>query len=147
MHWMRFYRTSARQVSRQRIATRLILLAWIADSAFPQDTTLRTRSNLVLIPVLLKDKQDGIVYGLQAKDFVVEDDGVEQKIRLDEAPEGQPVSLVLAIQTGRRASYEFPRMQGLKTMLDPLFELGTTRMAVVEFDSRIDLVRNFSTDQ
>jgi hypothetical protein len=32
---------------------------------------------------------------------------------MDEAPEGQPISLVIAIQRGRRASYEFPRLQGL----------------------------------
>jgi len=86
------------------------------------------------------------VYGLQAKDFVVEDDGAAQEVRLDEAPEGQPISLVVAIQRGRRANYEFPRIQGLKSMLDPLFSLGTARVAVVEFDSRVDLTRNFTRD-
>jgi VWFA-related protein len=86
------------------------------------------------------------VYGLGAKDFIVEDDGVEQPVRLDEAPEGQPISLVVAIQRGRRASAEFPRMQGLKSMLDPLFTLGTARVAVVEFDSHVDLTRNFTRD-
>jgi len=86
------------------------------------------------------------VYGLQAKDFVVEDDGAAQEVRLDEAPEGQPISLVVAIQRGRRANYEFPRIQGLKSMLDPLFSLGTARVAVVEFDSQVDLTRNFTRD-
>ena len=70
----------------------------------------------------------------------------EQPVRLDDAPEGQPISLVVAIQRGRRASYEFPRMQGLKSMLDPLFSLGTARVAVVEFDSQVDLIRNFTND-
>ena len=102
---------------------------------------------MVLIPTLVKDPQGGIVYGLQAKDFVVEDDGVEQPVRLDEAPEGQPISLVVAIQRGRRAYYEFPRMQGLKSMLDPLFALGTARVAVVEFDSQVELTRNFTKDE
>jgi hypothetical protein len=76
----------------------------------------------------------------------VEDDGVEQAARLDEAPEGQPVSLVVAIQRGRRAPYEFPRMLGLKSMLDPLFSLGTARVALVEFDSQVDLTRDFTKD-
>jgi hypothetical protein len=74
----------------------------------------------------------------------VEDDGVEQSTRLDEAPEGQPISLVVAIQRGRRAAYEFPRMQSLKSMLDPLFALGTARVAVVEFDSQVEITRNFT---
>lgn len=115
--------------------------------ATAQETTLRSQSNLVLVPALVKDAQGGIVYGLEAKDFIIEDDGVEQAARLDEAPEGQPVSLVLAIQKGRRAAYEFPRMQGLKTMLDPLFAIGTARVAVVEFDSHVELTRDFSSDE
>ena len=100
----------------------------------------------MLIPALVKDQSGGIVYGLAAKDFIVEDDGAEQAVRLDEAPEGRPVSLVVAIQRGRRAYAEFPRIQGLKSMLDPLFELGTARVAVVEFDSQVDLTRNFTKD-
>jgi len=38
-------------------------------------------------------------------------------------------------------------MQGLKTMLDPLFSQGTARVALVEFDSRVQLARIFSTDE
>jgi len=125
----------------------VVLSIFSGDSALSQETTLRTRSNLVLVPTLVKDPQGAILYGLQAGDFVVEDDGVEQPIRLDEAPEGQPMSLVVAIQRGRRASYEFPRMQGLRTMLSPLFELGNSRVALVEFDSSVELTRNFTRDE
>jgi VWFA-related protein len=117
------------------------------SSAVSQEPTLRSQSNIVLIPALVKDKQGEIVYGLQAKDFTVEDDGVEQTLRLDEAPEGQPISLVVAIQRGRRANYEFARMKGLQTMLDPLFAMGTARVAIVEFDGQVDLARNFTTDE
>ncbi len=112
-----------------------------------QDITVRSQSNLVLIPALVKDQHGEIVYGLQADDFIVEDDGVPQAVHLDETPEGQPVSLVVAIQRGRRANYEFQRMLGLKTMLDPLFATGTSRVAIVEFDSKVDLTRNFTRDE
>jgi VWFA-related protein len=115
--------------------------------ATAQETTLRSQSNLVLVPALVKDARGEIVYGLQAKDFLIEDDGVEQAIRLDETPDVQPISLVLAIQKGRRASYELPRMQGLKSMLDPLFAMATAQVAVVEFDSQVNLSRNFSNDE
>jgi len=144
MRWMKSCGTIARRADLRRFA---LLLAVSAVFTNAQDTTLRSRSNLVLIPALVKDQQGGIVYGLQAKDFLVEDNGVEQPVRLDDAPESQPISLVLAIQTGRRASYEFARMQGLKTMLGPLLALGTTRVAIVEFGSHAQLTRNFSTDE
>lgn len=147
MRWMKSSQRAAKQDKLQRAAVCFTLLACLAVSAFAQETTLRSQSTLVLLPTLVKDSQGGIVYGLQAKDFVVEDNGVEQPARLDEAPEAQPISLVLAIQKGRRASSEFPRMQGLKSMLDPLFELGTARIAIVEFDSEVELTRNFSNTE
>jgi VWFA-related protein len=141
---MRSSKTTARQASLPRVALLLVLVGVLAGA---QETTLRSRSNLVLVPTLVKDQQGGIVYGLEAKDFLVEDNGVEQTVELDEAPEGQPVSLVLAIQTGRRANYEFPRIEGLKTMLEPLFAMGTARVAIVEFDRKVRLARNFSSDE
>lgn len=144
---MKCCKRTARQDSLLRIATSLALLTLLATTAVSQETTLHSQSNVVLVPALVKDQQGGVVYGLHAEDFIVEDDGVEQAVRLDEAPEGQPVSLVVAIQRGRRAFYEFPRIQGLRSMLDPLFSLGTARVALVEFDSHVDLVRNFTGDQ
>ncbi len=144
---MKCWAKTARLVSLRRSGIfALFVLVLLGGIAFSQETTLRSQSNVVLIPALVKDPQGGIVYGLQAKNFLVEDDGVEQPARLDEATEGQPISLVVAIQRGGRASYEFPRMQGLKSMLDPLFALGTARVAVVEFDSQVEITRNFTRD-
>ncbi len=153
---MKYWAKTARRDSLRGAATFFLVPALLIFSlpgfslpagATPQETTLRSESNIVLVPALVKDAQGGIVYGLQAKDFLVEDDGVEQPARLDEAPEGQPISLVVTIQKGRRAYAEFPRMQGLKSMLDPLFALGTARVAVVEFGSQVELTRNFTPDQ
>ena len=152
MRWMKFWARSARRDSLRDtgisllVVLNLLVLILLGGIARPQETTLRSQSNVVLIPALVKDRQGGIVYGLQVSDFIVEDDGIEQAARLDEAPEGQPISLVVAIQRGRRAAYEFPRMQGLKSMLDPLFARGTARVALVEFDSQVEITRNFTQD-
>lgn len=143
---MKFCRMIARWDS-PRAGVWFFLCVSLLAAASAQETTLRTRSNLVLVPTLIKDAAGAVVYGLHSDDFVVEDNGVEQAVRLDEAPEGQPVSLVVAIQRGRRASYEFPRMQGLRTMLSPLFDMGTSRIAIVEFDSQVELIRNFTNHQ
>lgn len=148
MRWMKCSTTTAKRASLGRASLAVLCLLFSAALfTSSQETTLRSRSNLVLVPALVKDSQGGVVYGLEAKDFVVEDNGVEQTVNLDEAPEGQPVSLVVAVQTGRRANYEFPRLAGLKTMLEPLFAMGTTRVAVVEFDSHIHVIRTFSKDE
>ena len=112
-----------------------------------EEPTFRTQSNVVLVPALVRDKAGEVVYGLQAKDFIVEDDGVAQAVHLDEAAESEPVSLVIAVQCGRRADYELPRMQGLASMLQPLMAQPETKVAIVAFDSRVHAVENFTGDQ
>jgi len=144
---MRSCRISAKRDSLPRGTLFFLFLALFSATACPQETTLRSQTNLVLLPTLVKDSQGRVIYGLEAKGFIVEDDGVEQSARLDDTAEGQPISLVLAIETGRRASYEFPRVQGLKTMLDPIFAMGTARVAIVKFDSQVNLTRDFSVDE
>jgi hypothetical protein len=52
---------------------------------------------------------------------------------------------VIAIQRGRRANYEFPRIRGLSAMLDPMVEAGLGRVAIVEFDSQAELIQDFSS--
>ena len=144
---MKFSRITAKRCNLRQLLLAVTAFALLVSAASSQETTIRSQSTLVLVPTLVKDVQGGVVYGLQSKDFIVEDDGVEQPTRLDETPEAQPISLVLVIQTGRRASYEFPRMRGLKSMLNPLFASGTARVAVVEFDSQIALTGNFSSNE
>ncbi len=134
----------ARLAELRRFGLHLLLPALLIGGAASQETTLHTQSNVVLIPTLVKNQQGEIVYGLQAKDFVIEDDGVEQPLQLDEAPESQPISLVIAIQCGRRASYEFPRIQGLNSMLEPIVSQGHAKVAVVEFDSQVQGIHDFT---
>jgi VWFA-related protein len=124
----------------------LLLLVLPLGSSLPQETTFHSQSNVVVIPALVKSAKGEVVYGLGAKDFVVEDDGVEQAVRLDAAAEGSAVSLVVAIQRGRRANYEFPRIRGLSALLDPMVEAGLGRVAIVEFDSQVQLVQDFSSN-
>ena len=122
----------------------MFLLTLLPGGAVSQETTLHSQSNVVIIPALVKSAQGEVVYGLGAKDFVVEDDGVEQAVHLDEVAEGQPVSMVIAIQRGRRADYEFPRMRGLSAMLDPLVGDGRGSVAIVEFDSAVETAQDFT---
>jgi VWFA-related protein len=154
MRWKKCCATVARRGNLQRafvpavfVFVFALLIILFTGSAATQETTLHTQTNIVLIPALVKDQHGGIVYGLEAKDFIIEDDGIAQPVRLDETPEGQPISLVVAIQRGRSAYHEFPRMQGLKSMLDPLFGMGTARVALVEFDSEVDLTQSFTSDE
>ncbi len=114
----------------------------------PEETppVISTRSNLVPVPTLVKDDKGNVVYGLRAEDFEIEDDGVAQTIRLDETPDAEPVSLIIAIQVGRRANREFSRIRGLAAMLDPVLTAPSTEAAVLLFDKELNLVQDFTSD-
>jgi VWFA-related protein len=118
-----------------------IVLGTIALSQQPP--TFTARRNLVPVPTLVKDAEGNAVYGLGAKDFVVEDDGVEQAIHLDEAPDAPILSLVIAVETGRRAFREFGRMAGLAAMLDPLLSRRGNEAALLLFDSKVTVAEDF----
>jgi VWFA-related protein len=106
--------------------------------------SLRTQSNVVFVPTLVKDKVGKLVFGLQTKDFIIEDDGVEQKVGMDEAEPQEAVSLVIAIQSGRSALFEFQRMKGLSAMLDQIVSQPQVQTAIVVFDSNVELAQDFS---
>ena len=110
-----------------------------------QVSTLRTRTNLVLVPTLVETKAGEPVFNLTAKDFVVTDNGVEQKIQLDTETYAQPISIVVLLQVGRSAVREFDKYQGLPTMVDALAGDTVHRVAVVEFDSRPRMLQDFTS--
>jgi VWFA-related protein len=121
------------------------LMLWAANG-LAQEPVIRTQTTVVLAPALVKDSKGKLVYGLHAADFIIEDDGVEQTVQLDEVVDTQPVSLVIAIQTGGSAAGEFARMRGLGNMLDPVIAQGQTEVAIVEFASKVHLLRDFTKD-
>jgi len=88
-----------------------LLLFLAAGVAYAQEPTFQSQSSVVIVPALVRDVTGHAIYGLQAADFVIEDDGVEQAVQLDEPAKAEPLSLLVAIQTGRRAWREFGRVQ------------------------------------
>jgi VWFA-related protein len=111
-----------------------------------QEPTFSSQSNLVLVPTMVRDGKGNIVYGLHAQDFIIEDDGISQEVHLDESAEAAPVSLVIAVQSGRRAWREFTRMRGLASMLDPVLSDKSNQAALLLFDSKLKLVRDFTNN-
>jgi hypothetical protein len=81
----------------------LMILLALGPATARQEPTFSSQTNLVLVPTMVRDGKGDIVYGLHAQDFSIEDDGVQQAVHLDEAAEAVPDSLVIAVQTGRRA--------------------------------------------
>jgi VWFA-related protein len=121
------------------------LLVSPAQEKNPQNVpTLRTQSNEVFVPTLVKDKTGRPFFGLQARDFIIEDDGEEQQVSMDEAEPQESVSLLIAIQSGRSALKEFQRMKGISAMLDQIVSQPQVQTAIVTFDSQVNLLQDFT---
>jgi VWFA-related protein len=123
------------------LVTLLLFLGPVSGQSGP---TFSSQGNLVPVPTLVTDAKGNAVYGLRAQDFIIEDDSVEQPVHMDEAKEAEPISLVIAVQCGRRASREFGRMAGLAAMLDPVLNGQGNDAALLTFDSELHLVRDFT---
>jgi VWFA-related protein len=125
----------------------LAIILFMSGSFAEQNDSFRSQANVVLMPTLVEDTEGHVVYGLTQNDFVILDDAAEQAVHLDDSPESDPVSVVVAIQTGLRAKREFPRMRGIGPMLSPVFSQAGSRVALVEFDSQVTLVEDFRDNE
>jgi hypothetical protein len=65
-----------------------------------QSPTLTSHSTLVPVPALVRDKGDELVLSLSVNDFVLTDDGVPQKLHLEQDTAGEPLALVVDIEGG-----------------------------------------------
>jgi VWFA-related protein len=128
-----------------RFSSWLVMLLLLSGAASgQQEPSFSSQGNLVPVPTLVRDAAGNAVYGLRAQDFIIEDDGIEQAVHLDEAAEAEPISLVIAVQCGRRAEREFGRMGGLAAMLDPILSGRQNEAALLIFDSKLNLVHDFT---
>jgi VWFA-related protein len=113
-------------------------------SASDQSPTLRVTSNEVLVPTLVEKHDGDVVYGLRAGDFVLEDNGVAQKIRVQEEMDSAPVALVVAVEEGGVSALEFDKLAKLGPLLDLFLADGRSEAALIGFDSRPHLIKDFT---
>ena len=111
-----------------------------------QPFTLSSRSTLVLVPALVRTHSGELVYTLTANDFTLTDNGVEQKLSLEEDSGGQPLALVIAIQTGGAGARQFDTYRNLGTMVEAIVGDVPHKIAVVTFDSEPALLQAFTPD-
>ena len=113
-------------------------------SSHPDAPTIRVTTQEVLVPTLVEKPHGGIVYGLKPDDFVLEDNGVPQKIRVQEEMDTAPVALVVAVEEGGVSALEFDKVAKLGPLLDMFLSDGRSQAALVGFDSKPHLIRDYS---
>ena len=104
-------------------------------------TTLSARSTLVLVPTTVRTKAGEPVFTLEAKDFVLTDDGVPQKVRLEEDSGALPLALVVVVEAGADGARKLDEYGGLGTMIEAIAGPVPHKVALVGFDSEPALVQ------
>ena len=110
------------------------------------DVSFRTSVTNIIAPVLVTDRQGGIVDGIQPAQFHLFDNQKEQNIQVDVAFE--PLSVVVAIEASTRVDSILAQVKHLGTLMGPVMlgGQGQSEAAVVAFDSRIRLMQDFTSD-
>jgi VWFA-related protein len=121
-------------------------LAPTADSPAPPISTLTARSTLVLVPALVRNKARQLVFTLKADDFVLTDDGVPQKLTLEQDTGGEPLALTVVLEGGGAGADELDKYRALTSMLGAVVGGVPHKIAVVGFDSSPVLVQDFTPD-
>jgi VWFA-related protein len=106
--------------------------------------SLRVTTTEVLVPTLVEKRGGGILYGLKPTDFVLEDNGVAQKIRVQEEMDTAPVALVVAVELGGASVLEFDKLAKMGPLLDVFLSDPRSQAALVGFDSVPHLIEDYT---
>lgn len=130
------------------IAAIALLCASVAVAQAPATPAaqLRTQTTVVLVPALVRTGDGKPVFTLTTDDFRITDDGVEQKLTLDEDTGGEPLALVIAVETGGAGARRLSSYGNLSALVGAVVGAVPHRIAVVGFDSAPTLALEFTAD-
>src|SRR5271156_2392864 len=111
----------------------------------PENAKLKVQVALVNLPVTVRDGKGEMVNNLDAKDFRITDNGVEQKISHFDLG-GDPVSLLVLIETSSRIDPILPEMHKTGILFTQTVVGPEGEAAVVGFNDAVDKLQDFTTD-
>jgi VWFA-related protein len=104
----------------------------------------RTQTNVVIVPTTVRDRNGGVIDGLQLQDFELYDNNKLQKITADVREE--PLSLVVAVQRSSNLTEVLPKIQRIGSLLSQLLGGQDGEVAVIGFDHRIQVMQDFTNE-
>jgi VWFA-related protein len=95
----------------------------------------------------VQTKKGDTIHGLRPEQFLVEDNGVRQSLKIEDDPDSSPgLSLAVLVQCSRSASTEFNNLKGLPAMIEAIAGDAPHEIAVVSYGSISRVLGEFSSN-
>ena len=98
---------------------------------------------LVTAPVTVRDRSGAMIHNLDQEDFIITDNGVPQKIVHFEVG-GEPLSMVVAVETSTRIDPMLPQLRKLGVVLAEQVMGPEAEAAVIAFDDSVHRLQGFT---
>ena len=98
---------------------------------------------LVTAPVTVRDRSGAMIHNLDPQDFIVTDNGAAQKITHFEVG-GDPLSLVIAVETSTRIDSVLPELRKLGTLVTQQVLGPEAEVAIIGFDDSVHRLQGFT---
>lgn len=109
------------------------------------ESKIKLRSILVNAPVTVRDASGKMVHNLEPSEFHLTDNGVEQKITHFDLG-GEPISLVVAVETSSRVGAILPELRRTGVILSQAVMGPTGEGAIIGFHDSVDKLQDFTTN-
>jgi VWFA-related protein len=106
---------------------------------------LKVQVALVNTPVTVQNRKGEMIHDLDARNFVVTDNGVTQKITHFDLG-GDPLSVVILIETSSRIDSIFPEIRKTGILLTQTVMGPSGEAAIVGFNDSVDKLQGFTSD-
>lgn len=110
----------------------------------PAESRFKLHSVLVNTPVTVRNAEGEMVHNLEAANFRIRDNGVEQKITHFDLG-GDPISLVVVVETSSRIDPLLPELRKTGVLLTQAVAGPTGEIAMVGFDEEVKKLQDFTT--
>jgi VWFA-related protein len=124
----------------------LVPKAGITVQQPPPEARLKVRVSLVNTPVTVRDGKGQMIHDLDARNFVVMDNGITQKITHFDLG-GDPLSVVILMETSSRIDSIFPEINKTGILFTQTVMGPSGEAAIVGFNDSVDKLQDFTADQ
>jgi VWFA-related protein len=131
-----------------KIALRILIFAMAARVWAQEVPTFSSKVNVVSLLATVRDHDGRVVKNLTQDDFVLLEDGVQQKIRYFSQEADLPLTVGLLVDTSRSQTGVLERERRASyTFLDQVLRAAKDQAFVVSFDTRVETLQGLTSSR